>query len=187
MISVSNLKTYEGIPFEEYLRMPGYSYSSVKNEGVAFAAPTARMNLGTDVHNYILTPAEYKHKNIEIVKPLALATKQVLGPLLKYLKPELAITADFEHEGFTMPYKGRVDLSVPGRLVIDLKVTEKLNLTYFGYPDQLSGYCLGLFARTSIIITINPKTKKTQVHNIPINLAWWAEQVKKRGYVRTGS
>lgn len=187
MISVSNIKLHESLAFEDYLKMPGKSFSGIKNEGIQFNAPTKKMQLGTNVHNYILTPAEYKHENIEIVKPLALKVKEVLGPLLKYLKPELAVTAEFEHEGFVLPYKGRLDLCLPGRIVIDLKITENLNLSYFGYGDQLSGYSLATYARQSIIIAINPKTKATRVVNVPISDLWWKEQIKRLGHVRTSS
>lgn len=181
MIS-SNLK-YHDINFQEYLALAGYSYSGIKNEGATFE-PTAKMQLGTDVHNYLLTPQEYHHENIKIVRPLAVALKQALGALLKFVKPEQAFTADFTSQGFTMPYKGRVDWLVPERIVVDIKVTE-LNIAkaieYFGYDKQLSGYSIGTNSKLAIIASIHPKTLKTTITKVPISSDWWAYQVIQKG------
>lgn len=167
------------ISFEEYLKLPGYSYSGIKNEG-AEKFTSVKMQLGTDVHNYLLTPELYEHTSKE-VKQIALALKQRIGPLFKYLKPEVAITANFVAQGFTMPYKGRIDLCIPQKLIIDVKVTEKLNIDYFGYDKQLSGYAIATGAKAAIIVSVHPKTFKTQITNIPIDAAWWEYQVIQRG------
>lgn len=173
------------IPFEEYLALAGYSYSGIKNDGVDFT-PTAKMQLGTDVHNYLLTPEVYQHENIRIVKPLAIALKEKLGALHKFLLPERAVTCNFHSEGFTMPYKGRVDLGIPKRIIIDIKVTEMdiyKFVQYFGTGFQLSGYALGFEASLALIVSINPKTLKTKITNIPITSDWWQNQVIQKGTV----
>jgi hypothetical protein len=121
-MTVSGLKLLKDLSFEEYLALPGFSYSFLKNEGKPIQT-TDKMRLGTCVHSYLLTPADYKHENARIVRPVAAKLKQTLGVLIKYLIPELGITANFCHEGFTMPYKGRLDLCIPGRLVVDIKIS----------------------------------------------------------------
>jgi hypothetical protein len=173
------------IPFNEYLALPGYSYSGIKNQGAKFE-PTAKMQLGTDVHNYLLTPEHYDHKNAAIVKPIALALKQAIGPLFKYLQAEVAITADMVSQGFTMAYKGRIDLIAPGRLVVDVKVTEldiAKAIQFFGYDKQLSGYAIPTKCPAALIVAVNPKTFKTQIANIPIDSQWWEYQVIQNGEV----
>lgn len=184
-MKVLNTKIIEGLTAQEYFALPGLSYSTIKNNGRSIA-PTARMGLGTDVHNYLGAPQLYKHENSELVKPLATALKQALGEeLLPFLSFEVVVTADFCYEGFTMAYKGRFDCGIPGRLIIDFKVAENIRRTidHFGYPFQLSGYALGAVARTAIIIAINPKTKKTDIINIPVTCEWWQTQVLSRGKI----
>lgn len=172
------------ILFEDYLEMEGWSYSSIKNEGVPFNPPTAKMQLGTHVHNYLLTPEEYSFDDIAIVKPLATVIAQRIGVLMRYLRPELAVQATFSHAGFDMKYKGRLDLCIPDRIVIDLKVSEQplpVGIKYFGYDKQLSGYAMAIGAKAALIVGIHPKTKKITTYNIPIDAAWWEYEILKRG------
>lgn len=182
---VENLKIYDSKSFEEYLAMPGLSYSGIKQAGKEFTPATIKMSLGTDVHNYLLTPADYHHNNIAIVKPLVQQIKSSLGSLLTHLAPERAFTCDFIHQGFRMKYKGRADLSIYKRIILDLKVTEMKDIPalikYFGYDRQLSGYAIALGCRAAMIITIHPKTKITQLINIPISTTWWEEQIITKG------
>ena len=177
-----NLKMYD-IDFDTYLSFSGFSYSGLKNIGKPAFKPTAKMQLGTMVHNYLLTPEAYHHNDGGIVKPIALALKNKIGPVISMLKPELAVTADFLHAGFKMPYKGRIDLCYPGALVIDIKVTEKINIEYFGYDKQLSGYALAIGAKAAIIVAVNPKNFKTDVYSIPIKSDWWEYQILQYGEV----
>lgn len=171
-------------PFEEYLELPGWSHSSLKHEGKEWSAPTEKMQLGTHVHNYLLTPEEYRHNDIEVVRPLAVELKRVLGPLLPFLIPEIAITADFIHEGFCMKYKGRVDLGIPGKIVIDLKVSDLdplKSMQYFRYDRPITGYCAALGTETALLLTINPKKKTTSLKKVPLEYIWWEEQILKKG------
>lgn len=185
-MQVQNQQFWKDIPFDKYLSMPGLSYSGIKNEDTEFFKPSTKMQLGTSVHDYLLTPAKYNHDNNRLVKPIVSTLTGILKPVLTYLQPELAITADFCQEGFIMPYKGRIDLCIPGKLVIDIKVTEldiNKTRTFFGYDNQLSGYALGIGAAKAFIISIHPKTLQTQITNIPITPFWWEQEVKKRGKV----
>lgn len=180
---ISNLQIHPTILFDEYLALPGYSYSGIKNDGNTIS-PSKKMQLGTQVHNYLLTPREYNYDNHEIVKPCADAVRAKLGPLLKYLRPELAVQADFIHNGFRMPYKGRIDLCITERIVIDIKVSEMplhKAVAYFGYNDQLSGYSLAIGAKVAIIISINPKTKVITTMNIPITSRFWEYHIQRLG------
>lgn len=187
-MTITNRRVYEGLTAEEYFALPGFSFSGLKSGGQPFPEPTEKMKLGTDVHNYLLTPEVYHHKNIEIVRPIALALKNAIGDfLIQKLKPELVVTADFHHEGFTLPYKGRVDLSIYGRIIIDLKIGDSdvyKTMDYFRYPDQLSGYAFGLESRASLILHCNPKKKHhVTVVNSPIKKDWWELQILTYGKI----
>src|SRR5687767_5413396 len=105
--------------FDEYLQLPGYSYSAIRSQGKAFTAPTVKMELGTKVHTYLLTPSEYKYgEDHELVRVLAVALKNKICSLIDFLLPECAVQADFIEEDLMMPWKGRPDLCIPDRLVI---------------------------------------------------------------------
>lgn len=182
----TEVQFYENISFEDYLKLPGISFSGIKALERGTPAPSPKIKLGTDVHTYLLTPELYKHDNIRIIKPLALELKNTLGSLFKHLKKELSVTANFCHEGFKLAYKGRLDLCIPNRLVIDIKVTEEdiqKTIDYFGYTHQQSGYATGINARTILILAINPKTLKTRMVSLGLYQEWWNTQIVKRGDV----
>ncbi len=185
-MEVKNL-TKRTCHFDEYLLIPGYSYSGIKNEGKVFTVASAKMQLGTKVHQYLLEPEHYDHSDVEIVKPLAMALKKAIGPLIEFLEPEAAYTADFCHLGFTMPWKGRIDLCIPGRIVVDIKITDmpiRKGIEYFGYDKQLSGYATGITAKAALILSAPPKNPtNVTITNIPICTKWWEYQVLKKGEV----
>lgn len=181
-----NSKTYGSeLTFEDYLKLPGLSYSGIKNEGRDNEfIPTQKMKLGTQVHSYLLTPEVYDHTNKEIVRPMAVELKRTIGQLTNHLKPEIAVTSFFSAQNFVMPYKGRIDLGIPGRLVVDLKVSEMeidSAIKFFGYDKQLTGYCKALGCALAIIVSINPKTLKTKVTKITHDENWWNYQIITRG------
>lgn len=183
MIRVQNLRTIRTYPFDDYLKLPGLSYSGIKNIGKKPFKETEKMRLGTQVHNYLLEPHKYDHANSSIVKPIAAAIKPYISPFLTYLEPELTVTCNFIHNGFILPYKGRIDLAIPNFLVIDLKVTEDIlhGIEYFNYPNQLTGYATAINAKMAIIIAIHPKTKKVNVIRVGFNTGWWADRVIEYG------
>lgn len=184
-MEVTNRQILTTCPFDEYLRLPGWSYSGIRGEGVTRSAPSQKMQLGTAVGNYLATPELYNHDN-PLVKPAAMAIKNVLGEsLLRHLKPELAVTADFTFAGLKMAYKGRLDFSIPNRLVVELKVSQLANIRdairYFGYNLQVNGYQAAIGAKTAVLISIHPGTLKTTVIQIPYEEEWWHIEIKKRG------
>lgn len=183
-MEVKNLKLFPTCPFDEYLEMPGWSYSGIRSQGKIFEAPTMKMNLGTKVHKFLLEPREYDYSEIDIVKPLAGALKAKVGPLMKYAKPELVVTADFIHNGFCMKYKGRIDFPVIPRIIIDFKVSEmpiQKSVPYFGYDIQQSGYALACGCPLALIMSIHPKTKYISIYNVPISAKWWEWQIIQKG------
>jgi hypothetical protein len=184
-MQVLNRKMMTTCPFEDYLRIPAWSYSGIKLNGVDKFEPTAKMMLGTHVHNYLLTPKEYKYDDIAIVKPIAIKLKETIGErLLQYCEPEMVVTADFVHDGFRLKYKGRIDLGIFGKLVIDCKITEldiRKDVEFFGYDKQQSGYALGIDAKMYLIVAVHPKKLTTQIYTAPIRTDWWEHHTKQKG------
>lgn len=177
----------KNISFDEYLALPGLSHSGI----VGFAGTnTPKMQLGTDVHNYLLTPKEYNHNNREYVLPIATELRNHLGPLIKHLQCELAVTANFLAGGFNLAWKGRLDLCIPGKLVVDIKVSDvplAVSRPRFGYDNQQSGYALGIDASIALIVRISPKSvlkdKKPiiETFNVPITHLWWENMIVQKG------
>jgi hypothetical protein len=179
-MKVSNVKYYSDIDFAEYMAMPGVSYSSIKGfEG----PPSAGMSLGTKVHHYILEPEKYVWEDVAQVKMIAAALRQYLGDAIDYLRPEVAVTADFIHNGLVMPYKGKIDLLKAGRLVVDLKVLSgplQPAIQRFGYDKQLSGYCLATSSPMGLIVSFNKPKKIVETAIIKPDAEWWEYQVASR-------
>jgi len=96
----------------------------------------------------------------------------------------MAVTCNFIYERFNMLFKGRIDLGIPERLVIDIKVSESplsRTIPYFGYDRQLTGYAMAINARVALIINIHPKTLAITIANIQLDKDWWQAQILRRG------
>lgn len=183
---VQNRQILHDVPFEQYLLLPGWSHSKIKSDGRTWAPPTDKMLLGTAVHQYLLEPEKYNHTNIVIVKPAAIALKNVVGVLWEYAETELVVTADFIHNGFLLNYVGRVDLGVKKKLLIDFKVSEvplAVSIKRFGYDDQLNGYGEAYDVPHRFIIRINPKrpSDKPEIHKVPLDLKFWEYHIASKG------
>jgi hypothetical protein len=183
-MQVKNIQLHKGIDFDSYQAKEGHSYSSIKNSDAEPFKQTYKMQLGTEVHNYLLDPAFYHHEQRGIIVPIAKAAYDIIGNPLPFLDTELSVTADFEHEGFTMPYRGRVDMVRCGKVVVDLKISEMplaKSIPYFGYDKQITGYCLATQCNVGIIIRVNPKTRQTERVVIKQDVSWWEQKVLELG------
>lgn len=185
MIQTQNLKILKNIPFEEYLTLPGFSHSTLRNHGKPPIVTTAKMMLGKDVDNYLTDPTQYNHSNANVVRPIAVMIKKKIGVLYRHLEPQLAFTCEFVFGGFVMLYKGRADLAIRERLVIDTKISKMplmKGVDFFGYDNQLSGYALALRARAAIIISQHPeKMDQTSFYNVPLKTDWWEQMIIRFG------
>ena len=180
-MQVTNTVFYNDQDFEDYLKMPGVSFSSTKD---TIIVPSEGMKLGTRVHNFILEPDKYDWKQVEIVKPMAAAIRTHIGAALKFLSKEIAFTADFHHNGMRLPYKGRVDLLYNKRIVIDLKILAgglDASIARFGYDRQVSGYCLGTGCPLGLIIAYNKSKKVIETKRIIPNADFWEYTTAQRG------
>lgn len=180
-MKVSNVKYYTDQDFADYLKMPGTSFSSLKDEVIT---PTAGMQLGTRVHNYLNEPDKYDWQQPEMVLPIAKVLRTYIGEAFEYLEKEVAFTADFTHNGMVLHYKGRADMLKVGRLIIDIKVLAggvAPAIDRFGYDKQISGYCYGTGAPLGLIIAYNKLSKKVEVKAIKPNAEFWEYQIVSRG------
>lgn len=181
VFQVENVRYYRDMPFEEYLSIPGISFSSIKGfEG----APSIGMQLGTRVHNFLNEPALYDWEQVEVVRPIAAAIRAKLGNAYKFMEKELAFTAEFHYLGMVMVYKGRADLIKVGNVLVDYKVLSgslDSAIERFGYDRQLSGYCLATGCRLGIIISWNKAKKRIEQRTITPDPTFWMHHVVKLG------
>lgn len=182
-MQVTNRRQYSQLEWKEYAAIKGYSYSGIKNEGKPPFKASDKMRFGSLVDEYLFTPESYNGEQRSLVVPVAKELQKVLGGAILSGKPQLSVTANFEQDGLVMPFKGRLDLHLPG-LVIDLKVSELhpiKAIQYFRYDWQMAGYCAATDSKKSIIISINPKTFKISMVPITPNYDFWEYHVKRLG------
>lgn len=186
-MQVKDLKYYSDLDFDEYLQISGYSFSGIKMlESGQPIVPTEGMKLGTRVHNFILEPKKYDWESHIEVNKIATKIKEIYQPFIKYMEPELAFTARFEHNGMYLNYKGRTDLIYKGKLIVDLKILSgKLEpaIERFGYDKQLSGYAIATGCKNAMIISYNKANKHNVLETklIEPNEDWWNYMIVKYG------
>lgn len=189
MIQVTDRVIYTDLAFEDYLILPGYSHSDIRNKGKKIWA-TPKMQLGTQVHTYLLTPALYTGENSALVIPLAKKLKAEIGALLPFLKPEISVTCKMKVTNpktgkvWVMRARGRADLGIVDRFGIDIKVSEmplRKAVEYFEYDNQQNGYGIMFNFKQVLIIAIHPKTLAVSMYVVPMGKQWWAERVLEYG------
>lgn len=182
MITVRNLKIIENLPFEDYITLPGISFSTIKYEGKT-VAPTRKMMLGSAVDDYLSHQSDTTC-DLNLIKPIAQTLISRIGlDLYTKLEKQISVTCDFIFEDMLLRYKGRIDWGLQSIIVIDLKIAENIDKTlfYFDYPNQVSGYSIALSCQNSLILAINPKTLKTDLKHIKVNSYWWERQILRLG------
>lgn len=180
-MTVKNLQLFSNVDFEKYRQLPGFSYSSFKSFPADFS-PTYKMKLGTAVDQYLTEPEKYNGFEYDFVRKAAQQIKERIGPLWKHLQKQVSIAADFEHEGYTMPYKGRPDFCIPRKLVIDLKVVDdRAAIEHFGYHNQLSGYALAINAPVALILELSRKRKTATFVPVRITPDFWITKTLLHG------
>lgn len=183
MIEVRNLQVYEGTDFPEYLKLPGYSFSSFKSYPKGFE-PTYKMKLGSALDAYLTDPTKYDGFEYEMIRPAAAMVREKMGPIWGHLKKQLSIAAEFHTGGFMMRYRGRPDFAIPGKIVIDLKfVDDEAGMTFFNYADQLAGYCIALDAPAAFILEMSRKKKAARFIPVRITQDFWIRKTLLHGTI----
>lgn len=149
MIIYTDIKCYEGISFEDYLKLEGYSHSFLKSNlnGVRkYFEVTDKVRVGSLVDNILTEPekADMSSPLYPAAKAIAYQIKQLFGDLICTAKKQLSYTATLELAGLQMKTTGRLDFLIPEFAVVDLKITNEKNvdplIEYMGYDNQLWHY-----------------------------------------------
>lgn len=184
MLIVQNVKLHPNILWEDYLKLPGKSFSGLKNAG-AEIPESEGIRIGRLVHSYLLKPKEYTWEMADVVVPIARELMSFIKPeLMLMMRMECGVTCNFVHEGLSMLYKGLLDAHIPKVLLVDFKVlgSDLDNaIKFFRYDEQVRGYALPIEVDTRMIISFNKKTRMVQSKCITYDPRWWCYQVKRWG------
>jgi hypothetical protein len=187
MITFTNTQRYNNLPFEEYLQLPGFSHSWLKNEfnGVQKVFnSTDKVKIGKIVDLIISgdTP-NISDPLYPIGKNIAYDLDKQYGSMIKLFDKQAAFTSDMCFNGFKMTGKFLLDFLFKNIAVIDLKVThEKLTsrkklqelILHMGYHNQLFGYCGVTGVNDGYIMAYSVPLKQTIIESMK-NLFpnWW--------------
>jgi hypothetical protein len=195
MIEVTNITRYDNVPFEEYLKMPGYSHSFLKREKMGVAEDltmTDNIRLGSLV-DALLTGedrVDIKSPIYPAAREIALKIREKFESFIHYMQKQVSYTADMSHQGFILPVKGRIDFLLPNIGVVDLKVTQSKDIRgligFMGYKNQLWGYCKMAKVNSAYIMIYSVPLKRTEIIKIDCSFnenSFWREKILAFGKV----
>ena len=187
MITFSNITRHDNLPFEDYLKLPGFSHSFLKNyyNGVQkFFNRTDKVVIGKVV-DLILSGGvpDIKDPLYPIGKRIAYHIHKEYGDVIELMEKQAAYTAELQYLKFLMTGKFLPDFTLKNTMVVDLKVThEKITskkklqdlILYMGYHNQLWGYSGVAEVPDAYIMAHSVPLKETiieDMRNIIPN--WW--------------
>lgn len=203
MITYTNITRHDNMPFDEYLKLPGYSFSFLKGERNGIALPvveTENIRIGKLVDAILTSP-----EDVDIMSPLYPMCKDIARrikekfPFIEHFKKQVSYTGKVSDGTFSMPVKGRLDYLFEASMnwVIDLKITKskdvKALVEFMGYEKQLYHYC-GLAgaqqAKLMIYSIPNKDASLLPYGKIPGQSSWkpetiafWQEKIQMFGSV----
>lgn len=194
MIKFSNIKRFDNIPFEDYLKTPGYSYSFLKRE-INGSIPEFKMSdkveLGSLVDAILTQPdkIDIYSPQLKIAEKIADCLMVNFGSYIQHFESQVSMTCDMEYSGLKMPFRGRLDWGLKDIAVIDLKVTSSTNfrsvINHMGYDNQLFGYCGAYGVKLGYILIYSSATDKYDLIQMPLNgEEFWKEKILKFGTVK---
>lgn len=146
MVTYSNIKRFDNLPFEDYLKLEGLSHSFLKREHGGITTEltmTDNITIGKLVDGIITDPSSVDMSNplYDVAKLIAYEITRSFGDMIKHFEKQVSFTADTEHNGFTMPTKVRLDFLLSGHAAIEMKVTMSKNIMsiikFMGYENQV--------------------------------------------------
>lgn len=192
MIQFTNKKRYDNVPFSEYLKVDGYSYSFLKREqqgSVPIFKSSPKVELGKLVDAILTQPDD-----IDIYSPQLKVAENIAKVLsdnfdISKFENQVSLTCDMECSGLSMPFRGRLDWGLKDIAVIDLKVTAEKNLraviNHMGYDNQLFGYCGAYDVKLGYILIYSSTSNKYDLIQMPLDgEQFWKEKIMKFGTVK---
>lgn len=191
MITFSNIKRFDNVSFSEYLNVPGYSHSFLKRE-IQGVSPvfnrTPKVELGSLVDAILTQPDQLDiySPQLKRAEKIADLINYYFGSSIKHFENQVSIAADMQYNGFTMPFKVRLDWGLKDIAVIDLKVTAESNfkaiIDHMAYDNQLFGQAGAYGVKMTYLLMYSTKTDKCDLIQRPLNSGeFWKEKIMKFG------
>jgi hypothetical protein len=196
MITYTNITRYDNLPWQEYVKLPGYSFSWLKRENhghVSEFKPTDKMKLGSLVDALLTSPdtvtaADIASENFRAAVKIASQIKCKFGFALPSLKSQVSYTGTANFKGIALPVKGRLDWLLEGYAVTDLKVTDAVDVAtlvrFMKYDDQMFNYCGLAGLDVAYILAYSKKLRMPLdpfVIKKPATSEFWEEKILKFG------
>lgn len=195
MITTHAVQRITGLGFQDYLMLPQYSHSYLKNERSGFIQSptvTAKMRLGSLVDG-LLTDGEVNMADplYPVAKNIALKLKAEFGWAIGRLHKQVSYTGIMRYNAgkaiFELPVKTRPDFEESKRFIIDLKVTDEVDvdavINFLGYKNQMFGYGKMAECPVAFLLMYRRKMRDAVLRKVPIgdtNL-FWQEKIIKFG------
>jgi len=199
MIQYNNTKRYENLPFEQYLKLGGYSHSflkSQKNGITPYFKVTDKVRLGSLVDALLTQDDRFDFSDPLAQDAIKIARniKDMFGGMIQLFKPQISYTSTLELMGLSLNVTGRLDWELPKHAVIDLKVTGAKSdkefasyIEHMGYKNQLWNYAKMAGLKKAYIIPYSvPNKKCLNIVTIPLNERneFWENAVFNFGSVK---
>lgn len=102
MIQFTNKKRYDNVPFDEYLKVGGYSYSFLKREVQGTTPefkPTAKVELGKLVDAILTQPDDIDiySPQLKTAERIATCLLDNFGDSIKHFESQVSLTCDMEY------------------------------------------------------------------------------------------
>lgn len=191
---IHSIQQHLNLPFDQYLKLPGYSTSFLKRE-VNGVTPdfvkTDKMFRGSLVDAILTSPSEVdmSSKLYPVARDISNTIRGQFGDMFKQMLPQVSYTGTASYGGFSMLVKGRLDFELPKLAVIDLKITETKNIKalikHMGYDNQMFLYCKFIGVTKAYLIFYCVPLKKCIIEYIDCSQPnnWWQERIIKFGQV----
>jgi len=191
-LTYHNICRYDNMPFDEYLKLPGLSHSTIKSGGVAIIQTDA-MALGSLVDGILTDPASVNMKDPQYkdAKIIAQHIREQFKTVLPELKSQVSYTGEIRRqvEGgyFKMKTKGRIDFLLERHFITDLKVTKskdiRKTMTIFRYDNQMFNYAGLARVEEAYLAAYSRPTKKLEIVKMDLSTGeeFWSEAVVKYG------
>lgn len=195
-IEYYNIKRYDNVDFAEYLKMPGYSNSWLKQERngvVSDFKMTDNIKRGSLVDSILTEPhkVDMSHPLYSEARNIASTIKSTFGDLINSFQKQVSFTSDVRCGEFVMASKGRLDFLIENIAVIDLKCTQSKNLKdviyYMKYPEQMWHYCKMAKVDKAYLMMYSIPMKKTEIIKVDCSSDtndFWEGKIQKFGRVK---
>lgn len=197
-LTYTNIIRHDNIPFEDYLKLKGFSNSFLKYQRNGIVPPkeiTDNMKVGSLVDNILTEPGKANMSDpfYPYCKKIAFNIKERFGDLINVFEKQVSFTAEISYENFIMPTTGRLDFGLPKIAVIDLKVTKSsikqvpALIDFMGYKNQLWNYCKMYGVNNCYIMVHSIPDNKTELYPYDMSSDYnefWANGVMQFGKLK---